>query len=112
MPILLAVEAEDLGHLQAGGDRHGAASGFGFDAEPIEWADYFAQGMLADMSVKHCGLEAFVPHQFLDIAQIRAMLEQMGGEAVAQHVRADLLGQSGPQSRIFDHLLNAPWITG
>jgi hypothetical protein len=35
------------------------------------------------MGVKHCGLETLMSQQFLDIEQARAVLEQVGREAVA-----------------------------
>ena len=42
------------------------------------------------MGVDHGGLDILVPEQFLDGADVVAILEKMGGEGMAEGVRGDV----------------------
>ena len=56
----------------------------------------------ADMRVDLGCADAGMAEQFLDDAQIRPMLQQMGGEAVSQHVRGHVSFNARPADAIFD----------
>ena len=50
----------------------------------------FAEAVAGNVGVDLGGADVGVAQQFLNNAQVGAMLEEMGGEAVAQHVRSDV----------------------
>ena len=47
-----------------------------------------AQSLPGYMSIDFCGADAGMAEQFLNDAQVGAILQQMRGKAVAQHVRS------------------------
>ena len=49
----------------------------------------FAQTTAGDMSIDFGGADTGVAKQFLDDAQIGSVLQEVSGEAVAQHVRSN-----------------------
>src|ERR1043166_10044963 len=55
----------------------------------------FAQATAAHVSINFGGADAGVAEQFLDNAQIGPMLEQMGRETMAQHVRGHVPADPG-----------------
>jgi MFS family permease len=63
--------------------------------ECIERAGRAAGGDLQYVRVDHRRADVAVTQQFLHRADVRAALQQMGGEAVAQGVRGDLLVDAG-----------------
>lgn len=48
-----------------------------------------------------CG-DADMPKQFLNDPQVSAVFQQMGCEAVAQHVRGDIALEAGPADPLLD----------
>ena len=54
-----------------------------------------AEAVAGDVRVNLRGADGRVPEQFLDDPQIGAVLEQMGGKAVPQHVRRDVALDAG-----------------
>src|SRR6516225_9605504 len=64
------------------------------DAEPLERALDVADRADGDAGVERRRLELRVAEQHLDHANVDALLEQMGGEAVPQRVRRDALGDA------------------
>lgn len=54
------------------------------------------------MGVALGGAQTLVTEEFLDVAQVRAGLEQVAGEAVPQHVWGDVLGDSGLRGQLSD----------
>ncbi len=60
-----------------------------------------------DMGVDLGGGEAGVAEEFLDGAQVGAGLEQVGGEGVAQGVRADAMLSAGAQQMAMDDAADA-----
>lgn len=51
-------------------------------------------GAIHHMGVDHGGSDVFMPQKFLDRANIRAILQQMGGEGVPQSMATDLFGKA------------------
>jgi hypothetical protein len=76
-----------LGAFAASGTR-GAGLGVGVVVGTHEFVD-------AQVGVALGGGQTGMAQQFLDAAQVGAGFQQVGGEAVAQHVRVDALGQPG-----------------
>jgi hypothetical protein len=63
---------------------------------------------MSDMEVTRGGVEMGVPEELLDDGDLDAVLEQMGGEGMAQPMDAGLVGQTGPaQGAIIDVLCGA-----
>ena len=56
------------------------------------------------MGVDLCGKNTFMAQQFLNHAQIRAILYQMRGEGVAKGMRADVLGDPSRLGQSFHEL--------
>src|SRR3954464_9892365 len=63
----------------------------GTGVQPVQRTDHSAQRPAADMNVNHRGLEAAVPQEFLDVAQIGTAIEQMSSEAMSKNMRGDPL---------------------
>ena len=53
------------------------------------------QALLVDVGVDLGGGDVGVAEEFLDDAEVGAVLEQVGGEGVAQEVRVDVLVEAG-----------------
>ena len=64
------------------------------------------------MGVDHGGADVFVPQQFLDGADVVAIFEQMGGEAVAEGMAGDALVEPGQASGFLDRFLHAALAKG
>ena len=64
------------------------------DAQPLQWALDVADRVDGDAGVERRRLQLRVSEQNLDHANIDALLEQMGGEAVPQGVRRHALGDA------------------
>ena len=63
----------------------------------------FAEAVAGDVGVDFGGGDAGVAEEFLDDAEVRAVLEQMRGEAVSEHVRGDVARNAGhPVDALFD----------
>ena len=62
----------------------------------------FAEAIAGHVRVNLGGADAGVAEQFLDDAQVRAVLQQMRREAVPEHVRGDIARRSGPAHASFD----------
>ena len=61
----------------------------------IEWAADAGGAAVEDVGVDHGGGDVLVAEQLLDGADVVAVLEQVGGEAVAEGVGCDGLGEVG-----------------
>src|SRR5205807_28046 len=65
--------------------------------QAVEGAGHAGGAAVEDVGVDHGGADVGVAEQVLDGADVAARLEQVGGEAVPQGVRADALGPAeGP----------------
>ena len=62
----------------------------------------FAEAVACDVRVNFRRADILVPKQFLDDAQVCAVLQQMGGKTVAQHVRCDVSANPRVQRPFFD----------
>src|SRR5471032_2801121 len=78
---------------RAGRDTSAAGSGGRLDrhGEAFERAGDVADSPGGDLGVERRGVELLVSEQHLDDADVDLLLEQMGGEAVAQRVQRDAL---------------------
>src|SRR3546814_13020749 len=65
-------------------------------------SDLLARRLRCDLQVKGGGIEVGVSEQSLDDADVDAVLEQVGGKAVAQGVRLVALVDIGRLSRLDD----------
>ena len=72
------------------------------DAQPLQRALDVADRVDGDAGVERGRLQLGVSEQHLDHANVDVLLEQMGGEAVAQRVRRDALGDPGRLRRGVD----------
>ena len=81
-----AMGAKDVGDLEArplhAGPSGSWRSAREVDAEPLQWALDVADRVDGDAGVERRRLQLRVSEQNLDHANIDALLEQMGGEAV------------------------------
>src|SRR5919112_6638406 len=62
--------------------------------QSVQRADHLSQGGGTDARIQHRGFDAFMSEQLLDVGQLRAMLQKMGGEAVAQRVSGNACAQA------------------
>ncbi len=62
----------------------------------------FAKPLAGDVRIKFRGADGGVAQQFLNHPQIRTVFEQVGGEAVAQHVGRDVPRHPGAADAPFD----------
>ena len=62
----------------------------------------FAQAVASDVRVNLRSADTRVAEQLLDHPQIRAMLQQMRGKTVSQHVRRDIALHARAANAIFD----------
>jgi hypothetical protein len=65
---------------------------------------------IEDVGVDHGGFDVFVSEQFLDGADVVTVLEQVGGEGVAEGVATDALGDFGVAGSLFDSFLQATFV--
>lgn len=68
---------------------------FAEELSPVQRAAHSQAGAIEGVRVDHGGADVRVSEQFLHGAYVGSVLEQMGGERVAQDVRGDGLGDSG-----------------
>ena len=61
----------------------------------VERAPHAATATVQDMGVDHGGADVLVSEELLDGADVVAVLEEMGGEGVAEGVAGDALGEGG-----------------
>src|SRR5215213_2023886 len=76
--------------------------------QPVQGTDHLSQSRRTDTQVQHGGLDVTVPEQRLDVGQLRAVLQQMGGEAVPQGMSGNPLAQSGSLAQSAHHPLDGP----
>ena len=118
-----AVVTEDIRHLQRGGHRRRSAGRHDLQAEPVERAGGAPDRAGRNLGIARGRRDVGMPEQDLDDADVGAALQQVGGEAVAQGVDGDVLGQpgrlagraaGGMEDRLVDRLLlvtprNSQW---
>ena len=63
-----------------------------------------AKAVTGDVGVDFGGADGGVAEEFLDDAQVGAVLEQVGGEAVPEHVGGDVPFHAGVADAVFDAL--------
>jgi len=68
----------------------------------MELAMNFAKAVPCHMRVHLCGRDRRMAEQFLNHAQIGAMFEEMGREAMAKHMRRDVPADPGPANTLFN----------
>src|SRR5215472_14309068 len=76
------------------GRDNGRASA-GHLPQKVERAGHLADRADGDAGVKRRRVEFLVPEQNLDDANVRLLLQEMGGKAVPQRMNADTLGDAG-----------------
>ena len=67
---------------------------FGFDRQPVERAAYAAHGLWRDGCVAGGRFDAGMAEHDLNGASVGAAFQQVGGKAVAQHMRSDAFGDA------------------
>ncbi len=60
------------------------------------------QPIASDVRVDLSRADVGMPEQFLDDAQVSAVFEKVGGEAVPQHVRRDIARDAGTRGAFLD----------
>jgi uncharacterized protein (UPF0210 family) len=63
-----------------------------------------AEALAGDVGVDFGGADGGVAEEFLDDAQIGAVLEEVGGEAVPEHVGGEVSFNAGAAGAVFDAL--------
>jgi len=66
--------------------------------------------LVEDMGVDHSGFDVGVAEEFLDGANVVAVLQEVGGEAVAEGVGADALGDAGELGGFVNGFLHAVFV--
>ena len=84
MPLLglapsRAVGTKDVGDLQSEAPHEAALRGL----QGFQWADHFAQDIGGHLDVVRRGVQALVPQQDLDHANVDLLFQQVGGKAVS-----------------------------
>ena len=67
------------------------------------------QMLPVEMGVDLSGADAGVAEHFLHRAQVAGRLQHMGGKGVAQHVRVNVLAESGLDGPAIEPQLHAAW---
>ena len=62
----------------------------------------FPQAVAGDVGVDFGGADGGVAEEFLDDAQVSAVLEEVGGEAVPEHVGGEVAFNAGVAGAVFD----------
>jgi len=62
----------------------------------------FAETVTGNVGVDFRRADSGVAEQFLDNAEIGAMLQKMGGETVAEHVGSNVASEAGTTDALFD----------
>ena len=57
----------------------------------VEWTFYGKSGAFGDVGINHSGFGFGVSEEFLNMSQVNAVFEHVGGVAMAQHVWRDYL---------------------
>ena len=66
-----------------------------------------AEAVLVDVGIDLGGGDVGVAEHFLDDAEVGAVVEEMGGEAVAELVGMDFLGEASSGGAFVDDLFDA-----
>ena len=110
-PVAGPGSAEDVGDLERGAHRLSRAA---LPCDPGNMPS-LSSGLTTALhrarrhpGVERGGLQLSVPQQDLDDADIDAVLQQVGGEAVAQRVRPDPLGDARRMGRLGGDAVNLP----
>jgi hypothetical protein len=65
---------------------------------------------IEDVGVDHGGFDIFVAEEFLDGADVVAVLEQVGGKGVAESVATDALLDTCGTDSLFESFLQAAFV--
>ena len=63
---------------------------------------HLAQSLAGDVRINFRGADAGVAEEFLDHPQVRAVFQQVRGEAVSQHVRRNVARDAGAPDAVLD----------
>ena len=87
-----------VGRAMRAAVRRAAIASVEVEAQPVERAGDVADRVDGDAGVERRRLQLGVAEQYLDHADVDALFEQMGGEAVPQGMRRHALGDPGPRA--------------
>ncbi len=73
---------------------------------PVQRASRAESAALHDVCVNHGRAYVGMPKKLLNGPDVGARFEQVGGEAVAEHVEGDRLANAGPGTGLLDRPLN------
>jgi len=76
----------------------------------VEWAADGEAALVEDVGVDHGGFDVGVAEEFLDGANVVAILQEVGGEAVAEGVGADALGDASELGGFVNGFLHAVFV--
>ena len=74
------------------------------------WTDDAATAPIKNVGVDHGDFDVFVAEEFLDGADVVAVLEEVGGEGVAEGVAADAFGEVGGSDGLFECFLESAFV--
>ena len=97
--ISRAMAAEYIRYLQVGTHGRGSGARHHLEGQAVERALRLRDHRCRDLRIASCGREVVVPQQHLNDADVDAVLEQVGGKAMAQRVHADALDEAGGLGR-------------
>jgi hypothetical protein len=84
----------------------------GLRLSAIEGTDDTATTAIEYMGINHCGFDIFVTEEFLDGADVVAVLQKMGGEGVTEGVTTDALGDFGGANGLVEGFLDTAGMEG
>lgn len=76
----------------------------------VERAAHGEAALVEDVGVEHRGFDVGVAKQFLDGADVIAVLQQVGGKAVAKGMWADGFGDGGEFGRFVNRFLHTVFV--
>ena len=74
-------------------------------SQDVHRTSYATPAAVEDVGVNHCGTDVPMTQQFLDRPDVVSVLEQVGGERVAECVACDMFLDAGQRRRFFDGAL-------
>ena len=76
----------------------------------VQWAHHAARPLLEHVGVDHGGGDILVAQQRLNGADIRAALQQMGGETVTKRVGAHFFMDTGLTDGLGNGFIDGAWV--